>query len=197
MATQQPQVVVIREGGSKSPLDTLKTAVVLGGVSFAGYFYYQTFVLKKDPCGSDGIFGSGGILGSVIPFNPLCEASGIFNYFKGLIDIGVGVPVELEDCPSGWTNDGLTCREPISCAEGLDFFSEGCSGGNVIGRLDGGGKCPADHPEKIDGLCYKSCPDGYTHTEGMPYTCRKAGEAESFITSLTKGFSPAIADMFS
>jgi hypothetical protein len=197
MATPQPQVIVIQDSGRKSsPLETLKFALVLGGVSFAGYFYYETFVAKKDPCGSDGVFSQGGLLGNIVPFNPLCEVSGIFKYFKGLVDVGVGVPVELEACPAGWTSDGLTCREPISCGEGLDFFSQGCSGGNVVGRLDNGGTCPADHPDYIDGLCYKSCPAGYIHTEGMPYTCRKEGGDGDFITSLTKGFSPAITGLF-
>lgn len=198
MATPAPQIIVISDGGGKSsPLETLKFALVLGGVSFAGYFYYETFVLKSDPCGDTGVFGAGGLLSSVIPFNPLCEVSGIFNYFKGLVDIGVGVPVELEPCPAGWTNTGLMCNEPISCASGLDFFSEGCSGGRVVGRLDSGGTCPADHPDYVDGLCYKKCPDGYIHTEGMPYTCRKEGNEDSFINSLTKGFSPTIANLFS
>lgn len=65
-------------------------------------------------------------------------------------DVGIGKPIGLEPCPDGWANDGLTCREPIRCASGWDFFSEGCSGGNVIGRLDNGGIC--DWPKNPDKL---------------------------------------------
>lgn len=119
--------------------------------------------------------------------------------YKGLVtvcwketeNIGIGVPVQLEPCPSGWTNDGLTCREPlkcepIKCATGLDFFKKGCSGGKcsggrVKGRLDNGGICPKSHPDKIDGLCYKKCPkEGGNpafkeHLPGMPYLCGPPG----------------------
>ena len=141
-------------------------------------------------------------------------------------DVGVGKPVGLEPCPLGWNNDGLTCREPIRCASGWDFFKYGCSGGKVRGRLNGGGICdwprdrgnlpnwlkeerknavvykgtfdpiPADkidstppenkerknillatHPDKVDGLCYKTCPkDMPTRIAGMPYLCYKGGE---------------------
>lgn len=176
-------------------MDKLKSLVLVGGVALGGYIVYEVFFSGKDPCRDDSIFGKESILGTAIPFNPLCEAKSIIGFFGGLVDIGVGVPVELEQCPSGWTNDGLTCREPISCAEGLDFFSEGCSGGKVIGRLDGGGTCPSSHPDKIDGLCYKSCPTGYVHTEGMPYTCRDP-KKKDFFSALSGGFSPAITGLF-
>lgn len=97
---------------------------------------------------------------------PVCWAN--------LQDVGIGTPVQLEDCPAGWSNDGLTCREPISCAQGLDFFKHGCSGGRVVGRLNNGGTCPSDR-ERIDGLCYKRCPAGMSHVPGMPYLCRANG----------------------
>ena len=89
-------------------------------------------------------------------------------------NVGVGTAVELEPCASGWVNDGLTCRKPITCAQGLDFFKHGCSGGEVVGRLHNGGVCPSDR-EKIDGLCYKRCPAGMSHVPGMPYLCRANG----------------------
>ncbi len=196
MATPQPQTIIIQTDTKVKPLEKLTTILLIGGIAFGGYFYYETFILKKDPCGSDGVFNKGGVLGSIIPFNPLCEASSVYKFFKGLVDVGVGVPVELENCPAGWTNDGLTCREPITCAEGLDFFTDGCSGGKVVGRLDSGGVCPDDHPIKIDGLCYTECPENYVRTEGMPYTCRPAGRDKDFFTSLSGGFSQSVIDLF-
>lgn len=123
-------------------------------------------------------------------------------------NVGVGRPVGLEPCPHGWKNDGLICREPIwcepiKCASGWKFFTEGCSGGTchggrLKGRLDGGGICdwPSDrgnlpswlvdtsnpknyvatHPDKVDGLCYRKCPPDYPYRiPGMPYLCYKGG----------------------
>jgi hypothetical protein len=40
--------------------------------------------------------------------------------------------------------------------------------------LNNGGKCPSDR-EKVDGLCYKKCPEGWEHVAGMPYNCKKSG----------------------
>lgn len=113
--------------------------------------------------------------------------------------VGVGKPVGLEPCPAGWNNDGLVCREPIRCASGWAFFREGCSGGRLRGRLNGGGICdwPSDrgnlpdwlvdksdrknykatHPDKVSGLCYKKCPSHLpVRIPGMPYLCYKGGE---------------------
>jgi hypothetical protein len=114
---------------------------------------------------------------------------------------GIGVPVGLEPCPAGWSNDGLTCREPLgwnSCKfRGL--FNEcwgGATGGRIRGRMDNGGICdwPSDrgnlpghlvdksdpknykatHPDYVDGLCYKRCPaDKPNRVPGMPYLCMK------------------------
>lgn len=101
-------------------------------------------------------------------------------------------PIGLRPCPHGWTNDGLTCREPLrwdSCKfKGL--FGEcwgGLRGGRVEGRLNGGGICDwpqdrgnlpdwlvdksdpknykATHPVRIGGLCYKECPKSHPHTK--------------------------------
>ena len=119
------------------------------------------------------------------------------------VNIGAGKPVGLEPCPAGWVNDGLTCRQPITCAKGWKFFTEGCSGGRIRGRLDGGGICdwPSDrgnlpnwlvdksdpkkyiatHPDKIAGLCYKKCPaDKPNHVPGMPYLCFKGERGLSY-----------------
>lgn len=37
------------------------------------------------------------------------------------------------------------------------------------------GNCPSSHPDKVDGLCYKKCPEGWEHVPGMPYNCRMTG----------------------
>jgi hypothetical protein len=119
-------------------------------------------------------------------------------------DIGVGKPVGLEPCPQGWVNDGLICRQPITCATGWKFFTEGCSGGRLRGRLDGGGICDwpdkgvlpnwllekrggnpkdwiATHPDKIAGLCYRKCPkDKPNHVPGMPYLCYEGKHGLSY-----------------
>lgn len=130
-----------------------------------------------------------------IPFATTCRAESV--------NVGVGRPVGLEPCPAGWTNDGLTCREPIynDCSwRGL--FGE-CwgrlSGGRIKGRLDGGGICDwpqdrgnlpnwlvdksdpknykATHPDRVDGLCYAKCPKNFPERiPGMPYLCYKGGK---------------------
>lgn len=97
------------------------------------------------------------------------------------VNVGVGIPVELEPCPDGWENDGLICREPIrnDCSmRGL--FGE-CwgrlTGGRLKGRLDGGGICKDSHPDRIDGLCYKRCPEEKRERiKGMPYLCYAGGD---------------------
>jgi hypothetical protein len=103
-------------------------------------------------------------------------------------DVGVG---QLKECPAGWTNDGLTCREPIRCepvrwdgccrrgawGECWGCARGGaCSGGKVKGRAAGSDlPCPSSHPNQIDGLCYKSCPaDTPNRVAGMPYLCSAA-----------------------
>ena len=144
-------------------------------------------------------------------------------------NVGVGVPVGLAPCPPGWTNMGLTCMQPIRCASGLKFFTEGCSGGRSVGRLDpfcpdkyridkrsrkgwdgaapeqvthgydisqancrsskekefkktrgvceGQGATTSDHPDYVDGLCYRSCPkDKPFRVGGMPYLCSVGGD---------------------
>jgi hypothetical protein len=114
------------------------------------------------------------------------------------VNIGAGKPVGLEPCPAGWINDGLICRQPITCASGWKFFTEGCSGGRLKGRLDGGGICDwpenrgilpdwlviktgrdpknwiATHPDNVATMCYRKCPaDKPNHAPAMPYLCYK------------------------
>lgn len=185
--TPPPQIIVIQDGGGKSSLaDKVQALGIIAGLGLGGYVAYE--LLYADPCDDNGILGKNGLVGQfTFGLNPACMVKDALSFFTGLVDVGVGVPVELEPCPAGWTDTGLLCNEPIHCGEGLDFFSEGCSGGNVVGRLDSGGVCPADHPEKVDGLCYRKCPTGTTRTEGMPYTCRKAGATNEFFSKITGG----------
>jgi hypothetical protein len=117
-------------------------------------------------------------------------------------DRGAGTMVGLEDCPSGWNNDGLICREPITGGDCRTWW-DGCSsrapgwlgggciggaktecnpikGGRLKGRLDGGGVCPGpqggDKPERYQGMCYSKCPKKYpVPMPGMPYRCYKGG----------------------
>jgi hypothetical protein len=153
---------------------------------------YRLFALTPDTCPAGFDLDAGlcyppcepGYIGK----GPVCWAE--------TTNIGVGKPVGLEPCPPGWSNDGLTCRQPIRCASGWKFFTEGCSGGRVVGRLNGGGICDypsnrgelpswlvdksnpknyiATHPDRVDGMCYKQCPaDKPNHVPGMPYLCMK------------------------
>ena len=68
---------------------------------------------------------------------------------------GLGTAVGLEPCPDEWNNWGLVCQHPISCYSIDDCFKHGkcgCSGGELVGRLDHGGVCPG--PEDAGGLPY-------------------------------------------
>ena len=174
-------------GGRSSIVEKVQALGIIAGLGLGGFLVYE--LLYTDPCADDGLFGKQGLVGSfnILPFNPACAVKDGLAFFTGLVDVGVGVPVELEPCPAGWTNIGLLCSEPVHCGEGLAFFTEGCSGGNAVGRLDSGGTCPADHPDMVDGLCYRKCPEGTTRTEGMPYTCRKAGAQNEFFSTITGG----------
>jgi hypothetical protein len=182
----RPQIIVIRGGGGGRGMSTyekVQLTLLLAVIAGGGYIAYE--IVYGDACGG-GILGKSGLLGSFLPFNPLCEFKSLKDFFSGFVDVGVGVPFVLDDCPAGWSNDGLICREPISCASGLDFFTKGCSGGALRGRLDNQ-TCPADHPDKIALLCYKSCPEGYVHVEAMPYKCRPT-DGGNFLDAFKKGF---------
>lgn len=171
------------------------------------------------------------------------------------VNVGVGVPVGLAPCPSGWTNMGMTCTQPIQCGSvksaleegGKNFlknpfsifksvasFFEQCSGGRTVGRLnpfcpdkyrmdpntrrdrrgprgwdgkpfaetpngydieqskcriskeqeytktrgvcEGPGAITSEHPDYINGLCYRKCPeDKPFHVGGAPYLCSVGG----------------------
>jgi hypothetical protein len=207
-------------------------------------------VSENWPSFLDMVPGLGDIMGSMAPF--LCsidqctaneeESAGLCYAkcdpgYEGVLDrcwskyesVGVGV---LQDCPGGWANDGLICREPINttldpCPEGQwdvagtcwGWNKGGCrggcgedcgqdcnnpccgfprvcvgrccncagkwpdtkgiktqlhernmktTGGTLLGRMNGDSRlrCPGDHPELIDGLCYAKCPI----KGGNPYT---------------------------
>ena len=91
-----------------------------------------------------------------------------------------------------YKDDGLTCRQPLTggdCSTHCDgnwnwndggFCHTHCNpirGGNVVGRLNNGGICPDDHPDKVDGMCYPKCtdPTKTKHYPGMPYLCYVGG----------------------
>lgn len=67
-------------------------------------------------------------------------------------NVGTGVPVGLNPCPGGWSNDGLTCREPITndCSwKWLGVCWGRLRGGNIIGRLQP--YCPEPFRKAGDG----------------------------------------------
>jgi hypothetical protein len=63
---------------------------------------------------------------------------------------GIGTPVGLEPCPNGWDTWPLTCNEPIRWELRYGWLYIPVGGGNVKGRLDGGGICPG--PRDAGGL---------------------------------------------
>jgi hypothetical protein len=59
-------------------------------------------------------------------------------------NVGVGIPIGLNPCPEGWSNDGLICREPIrnDCSwRALGVCWGRLRGGKLLGRLNK--FCPA------------------------------------------------------
>lgn len=65
--------------------------------------------------------------------------------YADTMSIGIGTVIGLETCPPGWYTQFLTCSKPITCHSIEDCFKNGncgCSGGEMIGRLDHGGVCP-------------------------------------------------------
>jgi hypothetical protein len=110
-------------------------------------------------------------------------------------------PITMSSCPGGWADDGLTCREPITCdpihpdgccSKGLFGECYGClrggdcHGGTVINKTLSGGRVDTktqkgvgDWEERIDGLNYNKCPDGFGRVPGMPYLCSKSFTKQS------------------
>ena len=134
------------------------------------------------------------------------------------VNIGVGV---LRGCPPGWQDDGaLICKEPSSricgddCGKGWDkcrrrgLFNECLGGcpescstvylGAWVGKFNNDSRltCPADHPELIDGLCYRACPAMggavTTVTKSYPVYIKKLPSPNQDIAQ--KALSDAIAD---
>jgi len=90
-------------------------------------------------------------------------------------EIGIGTPVGLEPCPSGWNNWGLVCQEPIKWELRYGWLYVP-SGGNLKGRLDGGGNCPG--PQDAGGLPnYESWYDRWSNAnKKKPRTEKKCSE---------------------
>jgi hypothetical protein len=190
-APAQPQFIIVQsDGGSKmNALQKIQLLGVLAGVGFGGYVIYEIFFTKDGAC-EGSILGKNGLIGQLLPYNPLCEGQAIISFFSGFKPTGdAGTPIGLESCPAGYNDTGLLCSKPITCKSVDDCVMRGqcgCSGGETVGKLDHGGTCPADR-DHIDALCYKKCPSGYTHVEGMPYMCRPTASG-NFLDVLGKGF---------
>lgn len=108
------------------------------------------------------------------------------------IDIGVGVG---KVCGNGFNHDdGCCCRSDITCGGDAwkpvwDSGHWHCWGGDSIGKLNadwaGGDRlpCPSSHPDRVDGLCYRSCPASHPkHIKGMPYLCAKSENTDAVIS---------------
>ncbi len=161
-----------------SIIDTTVNVVIVGGVGYLVYQYYY----------------GGGVCNGLLGATPLCAVSGALDFFKQQYNTGdAGVPFELECCEcAGYTNIGLICSR---CKSIGDCFSGNGCGCEQFGRLDHQ-VCPKDHPDKVGLLCYKQCPEGWTHTEGMPYLCRN--EANGNFWDMTGGrYLNKIGDIFS
>lgn len=97
------------------------------------------------------------------------------------VNVGTGKIASLGSCPSGWEDWGLLCHEPIRCASGLAFFTEGCSGGNLTAKpLECPGPTDKGATDQVSGLCYDPCPKHLpARIPGMPYLCYK-GDSLSY-----------------
>lgn len=93
-------------------------------------------------------------------------------------NVGSGKVAGLGPCPNGWEDWGLLCHEPIHCASGWAFFTEGCSGGNLVAKdLLCPGPMSKTAKDKVTGLCYESCPKHMPERiPGMPYLCYAGGD---------------------
>ena len=108
-------------------------------------------------------------------------------------------PITMSSCNGGDVDDGLLCRVPLrggncntwwdgcasrapgwlggGCIGGVKTHCEPITGGNVYHKTLYGGQetrtllGPAAGEERIDGLDYNKCPDGYSRIPGMPYLC--------------------------
>lgn len=103
-------------------------------------------------------------------FNPYRPDCAIYTAVNDSVDVGAGTPLVLDTCPAGWTNDGLTCREPID-THGSPWAWE-WTGGRVTGRLDNK-TCPSGKEEFLS-LCYDRCPASHPYRGIVfPYKCFK------------------------
>jgi hypothetical protein len=109
---------------------------------------------------------------------------------KATVDVGVGVG---KVCNSVYNrDDGCCCARHIywenNCVWWGTYWTGCYKGGESIGKLNadwaGGDKlsCPADHPDRVDGLCYRSCPSTHPHhIKGMPYLCGRSADTDGAI----------------
>jgi hypothetical protein len=87
-------------------------------------------------------------------------------------------PVCWQYCPSGYKNDGATCRKPVkivskkSYGRGVGKAVHACGSGQEKDAALCYPKCPAGF-KGVGPVCWKSCPNGYK-TDGA--TCRKPGK---------------------
>ena len=131
--------------------------------------------LCYEPC-QDGYHGVG----------PVCWADSV--------NVGIGLVMTPRSCDEmgykandNWEDHPLTCYKKITCAGGWEFFTKGCSGGDIVWKqltCDSYGD-----RENVDALCYKKCPvklrrDGteysWKHVPGMPYLCYEGSRGLSY-----------------
>ena len=95
-----------------------------------------------------------------------CCSRGAFNECYGCAR---GGGTKYDACPDGWKDDGIA-----TCWKG-GSVPKGSHGGSTKDKLtDTSLTCPQDHPDWIDGLCYKSCPTGLNHVYLAPTQCAPA-----------------------
>ena len=116
------------------------------------------------------------------------------------MDVGAGRVPGLTPCQAGERDDGVSCWAKTGevcgddCSKGWDScrrrgaFGEcwggcplSCSSVEGIARtaFQRGQSAPNSWEERIDGLNYNKCPDGFSRIPGMPYLCTKSFTKES------------------
>jgi hypothetical protein len=99
--------------------------------------------------------------------------------------IPIGKVLLLKSCEEsgygGWSDWGLICHEPIRCATGWKFFTEGCRGGRLGAKRLSCDGYDGRFPDQIASLCYQKCPPELPrHVPGMPYLCFRGTRGLSY-----------------